>query len=75
VGQEWLLSEVVGRQPRHKPWVRRPEKQPETPDFGVQKRGSPGPPGRGVLRFSGQAYRNPVHIFVFFGFFSKNGAI
>jgi len=44
------------------------------PKPGLKKRVW-GPPGRGVLRFSVQAYRNPVHIFVFFAFFSKNGAI
>jgi len=31
-----------------------------------------GPPGRGVLRFWRQAYRNPVHIFEKIAVFSKN---
>jgi len=33
-----------------------------------------GPPGRGVLRFSARGYRNPVHFFGFFAFFSEKGA-
>jgi len=32
-------------------------------------------PGRGVLRFSGQAYRNPVQILAIFRVFSKNWQI
>jgi len=36
------------------------------------KKGSRGPPGRGVLRFSAQAYRNPVHIFAKNAVFSEN---
>jgi len=40
------------------------------------KRGSKivfsGAPGRGVLRFSGQAYRNSVHFLAIFRVFSKN---
>jgi len=31
-----------------------------------------GPPGRGVLRFSRQAYRNPVHFSAKIAVFSKN---
>jgi len=31
-----------------------------------------GPPGRGVLRFLAQAYRNPVHILTIFAVFSEN---
>jgi len=31
-----------------------------------------GPPGRGVLRFWPQAYRNPVHILAIFRIFTKN---
>jgi len=34
-----------------------------------------GPPGRGVLRFLAQAYRNPVHILAFFRLFSKKWQI
>jgi len=52
------------------------------PEFGIGrlklgiKRGSKivfsGAPGRGVLRFSGQAYRNSVHFLAIFRVFSKN---
>jgi len=38
--------------------------------MGPKKRG-PGAPGRGVLHFSSQAYRNPVHIFAKIAVFSK----
>jgi len=31
-----------------------------------------GAPGRGVLRFLAEAYRNPVHFLGFFAFFSQN---
>jgi len=34
-----------------------------------------GPPGRGVLHFSAEAYRNPVQFLAFFVIFSKIGAI
>jgi len=37
---------------------------------GPEKRAR-GPPGRGVLRFWRQAYRNPVHIFAKIAVFSK----
>jgi len=39
------------------------------------KKGARGPPGRGVLRFSAQAYRRPVHFLAKNAFFSKNVAI
>jgi len=42
--------------------------------MGPKKRG-PRPPGRGVLHFSAQAYRNPVQFLAFFVIFSKIGAI
>jgi len=31
-----------------------------------------GAPGRGVLRFLAEAYRNPVHFLPIFAFFSQN---
>jgi len=39
------------------------------------KKGARGPPGRGVLRFSRQAYRNPVHILTKIDVFSENRPI
>jgi len=36
------------------------------------KKGGPGPPGRGVLRFLAQAYRRPVHFSAKIAVFSKN---
>jgi len=39
--------------------------------IGPKKRAR-GPPGRGVLRFWRQAYRNPVHIFTKNAVFSEN---
>jgi len=36
------------------------------------KKGSRGPPGRGVLRFLARAYRRPVHFSAFFAVFSEN---
>jgi len=42
--------------------------------WGPKKRPR-GPPGRGVLRFSRQAYRRPVHFLPKNAVFSKNRAI
>jgi len=46
---------------------------PESPKIAEKrppKKGSRGPPGRGVLRFSLGGYRNPVHILAKIGVFS-----
>jgi len=45
------------------------------PWFWGPKKGWPGTPGRGVLRFSAGGYRNPVHILAKIGIFSENRPI
>jgi len=47
-------------------------KSAEKPGFWGPKNRARGPPGRGVLRFSSEAYRNPVHILPKIAIFSKN---
>jgi len=46
----------------------------KTASYQALKIGFSGPSGRGVLRFSGQAYRNSVHILAIFAYFSQNGS-